>query len=252
MTGDEYLYNILRREAVDTSASSPVRTVQATLMPVIGQWAGSYLVSVAPSGSFAKGTANSSGTDIDLFISLAHTTPTTLKQIYESLQARMQASGYGPKPQNVSIGVKVGGYTVDLVPGRRQDAYGTDHSLYRRRADTWTKTSVSTHINYVISGGRARETRILKLWRDQQGLDFPSFYLELTVIIALAGRSGGLADNVSTVFEFLRDRFIYARVIDPANTNNIVSDELTDAGRKRIQAAGSAARAERYWEQIVR
>jgi hypothetical protein len=55
VTADEYLWAILNREAVDTGPSSPVRRVQETLMPILRNWAGMQLVSVEPSGSFAKG-----------------------------------------------------------------------------------------------------------------------------------------------------------------------------------------------------
>ena len=75
---------------------------------------------------------------------------------------------------------------MDLVPGKRQNALSDDHSLYRRKADTWTKTNVLTHARTVVGAGRADEIRILKLWRNQKGLDLPSFYLELSVIRALA------------------------------------------------------------------
>jgi hypothetical protein len=47
MTGDEYLQSILAREAVDTGPYSAGRTLLATLMPAIGQWAGIYLAAVA-------------------------------------------------------------------------------------------------------------------------------------------------------------------------------------------------------------
>ena len=81
------------------------------------------------------------------------------------------------------------GFKVDLVPGKLQNALTVDHSLYRRKADTWTKTNVATHIQYVRSGGQLDETRVLKLWRNQKGLDFPSFYLEMALIEALRGPS---------------------------------------------------------------
>src|SRR5438445_278154 len=61
----------------------------------------------------------------------------------------MKEKGYAPTRQNVSINVRVNSYSVDLVPGKRQNSYGDDHSLYRRKADTWTKTNVVTHINHV-------------------------------------------------------------------------------------------------------
>ena len=252
MTADEYLQGILAREAVNTGPYSPVLGVQTQIRPIIQEWAGIRLLSLSPSGSFAKGTANKSGTDIDLFISLSHETTETLKEIYESLVAKMSAKGYTPKRQNVSINVTVTGYSVDLVPGKRQDTTSDDHSLYRRKANTWTKTNVRRHITYVVQGGRINESRILKLWRDQKGLDFPSFYLELIVIAALAGYNRGVAANVMKVFEYLRDTFPTARVVDPANTNNIISDDLTASERATVKAAATLARQARDWGEIVK
>jgi tRNA nucleotidyltransferase (CCA-adding enzyme) len=185
MSPDAYLQAILNREAVNVSATSPVLGVQVTIRPSLNQWAGTQLRVVHPSGSFAKGTANRSGTDIDLFISLRSDTTSTLREIYTSLLKRMKEEGYSPKQQNVSINVRVNGFDVDLVPAKQQGGNSDDHSLYRRRADTWTQTNVSKHIASVQRGGRISESRILKLWRGQKGLDFPSFYLELTTINAL-------------------------------------------------------------------
>jgi len=252
MSADQYLQRILSREAVDTGPFSPVLAVQAALNPILRDWARDYLVSVSPSGSFAKGTANKSGTDIDLFISLSTTTPDTLREIYNSLFSRMQQAGYRPVRQNVSIQITQSGYKVDLVPGKRQNAYSEDHSLYRRRADTWTKTNVQTHINHVRRAGRTNEIRILKLWRDQKSLDFPSFYLELTAIDALSAQLlGTLSTNVRHALIYLRDRFASARVVDPANTNNIISDDLTAAERGKVVAAASKALGAKNWSEIV-
>lgn len=252
MTADEYLQGILAREAVDSGPFSPVRSVQAQVEPATREWAGEYLVGVSPSGSFAKGTANHSGTDIDLYISITDRTPNALKEIYDTLFNKMTEKGYTPNRQNVSINVKVTGYSVDLVPAKRQDIYSDDHSLYRCKADTWTKTNVTQHINYVRQAGRLNESRIVKLWRNQRGLDFPSFYLELTVINALYGQSyGTLSGNVWKVFEYLRDRFCNARVVDPANTNNIISDDLATAGRNTVKTAAAQALNASNWSQIV-
>jgi hypothetical protein len=252
MSADDYLNRILQREAVDTGLYSPVRGVQGTIQPIIQEWAGSQLAGIGPSGSFAKGTANRSGTDIDLFISLASSTTETLKEIYEKLFSRMAQRGYSPRRQNVSINIRVNGYSVDLVPGKRQDSWGSDHSLYRRKADSWTKTNVTTHINHVRQAGRLYESRILKLWRDQKKLDFPSFYLELTVIDALAGQyAGTLSDNVWKVFAYLRGSLANARIVDPANTNNIISDDLAGAERAKVTAAADKARQAKDWSEIV-
>jgi hypothetical protein len=253
MTPDQYLSSILAREAVDTGLNSPVRGVQAWLMPMLREWAGDKLLTVHPSGSFMKGTAVKSGTDIDLFISLSETTVEPLKEVYNLLSDRLKAKGLAPVRQNVSLNVSIFGYSVDLVPAKRQNAYATDHSLYRRKADTWTKTNVITHISTVLVSGRQAEIRVLKLWRNQKGLDFPSFYLELTAIAALPPGTGGtLSDNVWKIFQYLLDTFPNARVVDPANGNNIISDDLTVADKAKIKAAAVAALAATNWSEIVR
>lgn len=254
MSADAYLQNILNREAVDTGPASPVRTVQTVIEPLVAQWASNQLLSIAPSGSFMKGTANRSGTDVDLFISLSPNVRETLKEIYESLFKKLSQSGYTPKRQNVSINVKVNGYSVDLVPGKHQGGFGTDHSLYRRRADTWTKTNITTHIAHVRQYARLAESRILKLWRNQKGIDCPSFYLELTVINALPWQLAPetFSGNVWRVFEYLRDSFSNARVVDPANTNNVISDDLTAADKSKVRAAAVAALGAKTWNEIVK
>lgn len=251
MSADLYLQQILQKEAVDTGPYSPVLGVLTTLNPLLQGWAGRFLVNVTPSGSFVKGTANRSGTDIDLFVSLSSDTRETLKEIHSTLLSALKSAGYSPRLQNVSLNVRVNGYDVDLVPGKRQDAYSEDHSLYRRRADTWTKTNVAKHIAYVRAGGRQSETRILKLWRNQKGLDFPSFYLELVTMRALAGSMGGLADNVWRVFQFLRDHLVSARIEDPANTNNVISDDVTAADRTKIKLAAERALGAKTWGEIL-
>jgi tRNA nucleotidyltransferase (CCA-adding enzyme) len=128
MSAGAYLQNILARETVDTGPYSPVRGVQSIVAPIIREWAGNQLVSINPSGSFAKGTANASGTDIDLFISLAANTTNPLKEIYGTLANRLQGGGYTVRRQNVSLNIRVGSIDVDLVPAKRQDTTSEDHS----------------------------------------------------------------------------------------------------------------------------
>lgn len=253
MTADQYLYGILARETVDTSASSPLRQVAVTLMPRLRVWAGDLLVGVHPSGSFAKGTANASGTDIDLFLSLRSDTTATLKDIYDTLFNQLQQSGYAPRQQNVSIGLRVGSFKVDLVPGKQQQANSTDHSLWRNRAQTWTKTNIGTHIAAVQCSGRQNEIRVIKLWRNQRDLDFPSFYLELSVIAALSGNTQpGFSDRVWTALTYLSNRFENARAVDPANTNNIISDDLSESGKTAIARAASETLKAKTWGEVVK
>ena len=123
--------------------------------------------------------------------------------------------------------------------------------MYRRRADTWTQTNVTNHIATVRNGGRLLEARILKLWRNKNNLDFPSFYLELATISALRGSRGTLSENVWKAFEYFRADFAQARIVDPANTNNVISDDLSATAKAAVARTAARAVQASDWNQIV-
>lgn len=249
---DTYLRQILARRRADTGPYSPVRAVQATLQPSLLRWAGQSLVSMEPSGSFAKGTAIRGGTDIDIFASLSSTVTESLEVIYSTLFNRLNDDGFSPRRQNVSIGLKVGTYSVDVVPARRQRSTGQIHSLYRGKANSWTQTNVISHINTIRNSGRVDEIMILKVWREQKRLEFPSFYLELVTIEACRGRGvGDLSGNVLATLTYIRDNIKTAIFIDPANSNNRISDDLTAAEKQALASAAFSARKATNWGQIV-
>lgn len=253
MSVASYLTDILRREFVDTSSTSPVRRVCDQLAPMLSNWGGSQLGLVSISGSFAKGTANRSSTDIDLFISVRSDTTGTLRELYNSLHNRMQQEGFAPSKRNVAIKLRCLGYDVDLVPGRQQPGFGSDHSLWKNRTQTWTKTNIGKHISIVRNSHRADCIRLMKIWRDQNKLEFPSLYLELSVIRALSGnRSTSLGSQFGIAMSYLRENIRTARIIDPANTANILSDELNQSQKTNIYVAASSAMRAEKWEHIIK
>lgn len=248
----QYLNAILAKYAVPSGLDSPANRARVKLLPLIRDWADGYLLSANLSGSYAKGTATSLGTDADIFISLKSSTPGSLSDIYWNLSTRLSNDGYAPTPQDVSLGIYLDGLKIDLVPGRKQPGITTDHSLYRRKADTWTQTNVNTHIARVKASGRIREIRSLKIWRDLHGLDFPSFYLEMVTIKALAGRPliTNFPSKLQALFEYVAVNLDAITIVDPANTNNIVSNDLTLAEKRTIMSAASNAAAASDWGSV--
>ena len=249
---DVYLRQVLDRYPAGAGILT-VTALRATIDPVIRNWAGGYLREISVSGSNAKGTAVGGQTDLDLFISVASHVPENLSQVYWSLFSQAGKAGWAPRPQNVSIGARVMGHKVDLVPARVQRGYLNRHSLYRRKADSWTQTDVASHIALVRDSGRTDEIRLTKIWRSLRSVEFPSLALELAVIRATHGRPrGDLAANFWEVLHYLAEDFRTARLVDPANTANVVSDDLTIGERMAVVAAARSARSQRYWERIVR
>ena len=252
MTPDEYILSVVSRYRLPTGPQSPAYRAAQQLYPLISSWANGFLLEISFSGSYAKDTAIKGSADLDLFISLAPHTPDTLKVIYDSLYGYLLGTGYTPRKQNVSIGITYSNLKIDLIPGKKQPGNTNDHSLFRNKAQTWTQTNVQTHIKMIQNSGRLDEIRAMKIWRNLSNLDFPSFYLELTVLNALHGRPRyNLADNVFVIFEYLRDKFISTRVIDPANSNNIISEDITYSEKSAISIAAKNSLTKSNWGQII-
>lgn len=249
MNADQYLRFLLAKYQVN--AAGPAAVAAHQIVPTLQRWAGAYLLDIQSSGSVAKGTANSGTNDMDLFVAMSSSTPGTLREIYESLHT-LAAARWPTQRQNVSIGIQVGGYHFDLVMGRLQPGYQNWFSLWRNKTQKWTQTNIALQIQTVANSGRVDEIRILKLWRTLADLDFPSFILELAVLQALNGkRQGDLANNVIATLDWLGDNMRTAQLVDPANTNNVVTDDLSADERAKIARAACAARVQPFFSNFV-
>jgi len=218
-------------------------------------WANGHLYQVKLSGSIAKGTAITGTSDIDLFISLNPSVGTcnTLENVYTTLRNRFSLAGYNVREQNVSIGIDHTGLKIDIVAGVQHNVLGGDHSVWKRKARTWTKTNIDAHINHISSSGRVSDIKAVKIWRKLHGLDFPSFYLELSVIEALRGKTilfTSPSQNFAEVMSYLANDFVGKTIYDPANSANEVSDELTIAEKEAIRAAAQTT-IHGDWSQAI-
>lgn len=240
---DSYMANVV-------SAHTPIglqniAQIAQDLNTHIHIWANGHDYELKLSGSLAKGTGITGTTDIDFFISLNPSVSTcnTLKHVYETLRNRFNGAGYSAREQNVSIGINHLGYKIDLVAGVKQTPNGFDHSIWKRKKQTYTKTNIDQHISHIAGSGRVFDIKAVKIWRKLWGLDFPSFYLELSVIEALHGKSlsGNPSNNFVDIMTYLSGDFSSRTIYDPANQGNEVSEELTQAEKDIIKNKASIA-----------
>ena len=254
MNANRYVDRILRKYGVEKGPGTAVYQAGERLRGLIQRWYDTRLVRVHNSGSFAKGTSIRGGTDLDLFISLKPRSGKSVRKMFEGLHRYADREGLQPRRQNVSIGVEMNGVKLDLVPARMHSAT-SDHSLYLSRRQGWTKTNVDRHIKLVRRSGKSATIRAAKIWRSNRGLRFPSFYLELAVLRALQGRdSQGTADELKRVLEFLAADFPRAEFVDPANSTNIISSDLSPNEEREIarETTASLGRVRNgQWETVV-
>jgi len=70
-------------------------------------------------------------------------------------------------------------------------------------------------------------------------------------LLALKYKRSGLADHFLAVLDYLSSGLVLARFVDPANTNNIISDDLTDTEKRVIASQAGQSRRQQSWESIV-
>lgn len=243
MTDNEYLYSILRK--YQPNSFEIYSSELSLLYERIQHWASECLFDILISWSCAKRTAIRLSSDIDFLVSLIHNCNENnwwLKAIYLSLFNTLKEFYKDIRKQNVSIRVNTGNLEVDITPARKHLWNTNDHSIYLSKKDTRRQTNIQKHINDISNSGRTNEIKLLKIWRELNKLEFPSIYMEYLVIEILSGKSrdsGSLADNFMYVLsELAKDIWnpLNYRIIDPANTSNVLSDLMDDQEKNVIKA----------------
>lgn len=252
-----YLLQILQKyQARDLARYSDVIS---QLKNTLKTWAGSCFVEIINSGSRAKGTAISLASDVDYLVSLTSRCNENnggLKGIYESLYSKLKSNYQNVRKQNVSIRINLSGLEVDVTPARKQSGNTNNHNLYVSKSDTWKQTNIQKHIIDISQSGRTNEIKLLKIWRELNKLDFSSIYLEYLIVNnILLNKSkdiNNLSDNISyALMELAKDSGnpLYSRVVDSANTTNILSDLLNQTEKTKIINVAKIA-IQSNWNQV--
>jgi len=250
LTVDQYAASVVEKYQIDPSVEAAHHAADAVI-PVLKQWGGPHLLGIAFSGAYAKGTAISLSSSVDIALSLRLSPEMNVRSEFWKLFEYLADQNLQPHTRTVSLQVESKGLRVDLVPAWGAGS-GSDQILYHKEPGSPFHTNVAQHVHLITNSRRTQEICALKIWRERHTLDFSSFYLELTTLLALEGeRFGQLADNVFTVLRYLASHLTQAVIRDPANPDNIVSDELTLAQKKAIARTAHKALDDDDWERII-
>lgn len=247
-----YLEDILSMQQLTAGQIHGLQTLRAEIQGVLtGNW------KVAPprfyyGGSYAKNTMIRESYDLDIVVYFSPDTNHSLKDIYEAVEARLKTK-YHSFRKNVAIRLPYeGGLHVDVVPGRALDNSYLYANLYASDFNTSKQTSIKKHIDLVRKNGGYQEViQLLKLWKVRNGLDLRTFPLEIVTATALTGVNGDLGYRFWTVLGFLRDRLHTAWLEDPANSNNVVSDSISDFTKTAVARAAWTARSKKNWNEVI-
>ena len=251
VSADQYVASIVEKCRVAVDTGSPAHRAADEVIPLLKQWGGQYLLGITLSGAYAKNTAISLSSDVDVLVALSPVPGREMKGIFWNLAEFLADRDLRPHTRNVSIQVEKNDFKIDVIPVCRGRG-AASNILFNKRSGSEVHTDVAQHVHLVGNSGRQQEICALKIWRERAQLDFPSLYLELTVLHALEGeRFGQLADNLMTVWRYIASRFEKVNVRDPANDENIVSNDLSAADRKAIAKAARDAQYGENWKKML-
>jgi hypothetical protein len=204
------------------------------------------------SGSYAKHDAINTKFDLDVCQPFNRNSFSTLEEmadtVFDFFQNEFEDEHLvknKTRKQRVSTGITfvIDGNEIqmDIVPGRElldNDYSATNRLNLHVRAKlsqpiTSTQTNIQKHITLVKGKNSERSIiRLLKIWKTNKNQSrVKSFFVELITIRAFENYSEvptGIWEQLKMTMEYIRDNVQNIRLVDPANSNNVVSDTMTE------------------------
>ncbi len=165
----------------------------------------------------------------------------------------LREEGLNANPQTVSIHVNLGGNDIDVVPARSLSDGSGYANLYVSSKDTSIQTNIPKQ-RELMAGSKARPViKLMKVWRHRHSVNFKSFALELLVMKALeaASSNADLGTQFWTALGFARDHAVDTKLVDPANSNNVVSELVPDNDKLNLARQAGASMKSDTWDKIL-
>lgn len=204
-------------------------------------------------GSYAKGTMIRESFDLDLVVYFPHSKKFSVRAFYEGVERRLRDNGLNPARKNVALRLHYrSGFHVDVVPGRATDKSFTYANLYSAEDQIPKRTNVKLHVDNVRKSEHLDVIKLLKLWRQRKNVSISSFALDILALRALtASRNESLGNRLDDVLHYIRNTMLQIKLVDPANSNNVVSDSLSNEQRQSIRAEAERACRADSWDEVV-
>lgn len=251
MTAEEYLRDILAKQDLTESEMETLRNYRERIQAVLSQLPGSPRFYYA--GSYGKRTIIREKYDLDIVIYWPQGFSYTIKELYDSVGKKLKTVWTTVNSKTVAWEIPIQrNFHIDVVPGRALDAQFFEANLYRTDTGTTLKTSIKTHIDIVRSSNRRDAIRLLKLWRERKQVPFKkSFLLEMMTIEGTKGINT-LPEQVMAALAYIKNNIETAQIKDPANSNNVLSDDIQAVQKQIIKNLATTALGSRTWDDIFR
>jgi len=252
MSNNAYLRTILLQQQLTERQRAGLARMRQAVEWRIGTLRGSPRIYYA--GSYAKDTMIREKFDLDIVAYWPPECGHTLFEIYRAVGRRLRKWRKHTRPKTVAWEIPFSRrFHIDVVPGRAMDNSYRFANLYHR-PNSSLQTSIKIHIKTVRDSGRCDVIKLMKLWRARKRVPLVnSLLLELLTIEGAKRRSyTDLGEQMTAALDYIYNNIMTTRVVDPANTNNIVSDELTQKQRRATRSHARVALNAKTWNAVFR
>jgi hypothetical protein len=241
MTPNKYLENLLSSQDLSEKQEKDLQAHKKEVTEFLREEFGDDPV-IKYAGSREKGTMISDCYDLDIVCYFPSSDERSLKEIREDVANRLAEKYLLNHKASAERILDLKGtdapsdFHIDVVPGRfikdTKDVFIHVASGEKERM----QTNLKVHIDYIANSGCVPIIRLVKLWSRRNNLRVKTFVLELFVVETLSGyqNKSDLKKSFLKVLEVFKDDFPSTRLIDPANSNNIVSQLVDDSEKKNI------------------
>lgn len=204
------------------------------------------------SGSVARGTSIN-GSDIDITLRFKNHS-FSLDNIVDLVNDFFELEYSDSRLMNVrkqgcSVGLVFELYNkkhrIDIVPQREignknGDLFISINNNSFFGTTSRLKTNPTIQMDYLKFTDREKKIiKILKVWKTHNNIPLPSIYLELICKQAFSqiNLTHEIDKNVCLVIKYIGNNIMASKIVDPANTNNVLSDKLDYNDKLQTQNA---------------
>lgn len=249
-----YIFQAIQNCSLENVDHNHLRKAEKIILAIESKYGDFLAARPSYSGSLAKNTAINSNYDIDIIVQFKNSAFGSLKEMYQNLYSFFNEEFddkdlISLRSQKVSTGLifEINGkeVSIDIIPARKinKNRANNDLNLFVKGNTFTSSTRIKTNLvkqAEAFSGYKSEKTitRLLKNWKLENNIPIKSIYLELLVINAFKEKAGQIPKSyfgkLMMALTYIRDNIERARVVDPGNSNNVISETLSRSEKSNI------------------
>ncbi|MBD3211068.1 MAG: hypothetical protein GF311_00545 [Candidatus Lokiarchaeota archaeon] len=202
-------------------------------------------------GSYAKGTMIKTNYDLDIVAYWSPFYNHSVSELYYNVGKLLDRNWKGVSQKTVGWQIQFrGNFHIDVIPGKLKPDKKDYAYLYNKDINGRFETSVKKQVKFIKRKRRQKTIRLLKLWKIRKNVPIKTFILELLTVFACKGiPRKNLGDQLRATFNFMKNEILRIKLFDPANSNNLVSNDLTIEQKHRIKNLADQALNAKNWHE---